>query len=99
MIIDYILDRKCDDEIIAQGYTHRKTWDGKIVPIKYDPHKFYMEIMGYIGGCGSDAAEKITKEMDSGTEKSVKKALCDYILNYGYNPEICEYINSRNWLE
>lgn len=98
MIIDCILDRKYADEIRAQGYTHWKTCDGKIEEIKYDPHKFYMEIFGYIGGCAGDAAENITREMDNGTEKSVKQALCKYILDHNYNPDICEYINSREWL-
>ncbi len=36
--------------------------------------------------------------MDYGTEKDVKKALCDYIMGE-YNPEICDYVNSVNWLE
>lgn len=99
MIIDCILDRKYADEIRAQGFTHWTNCNGKIEEIKYDPQKFYMDIFGYIGGCGSAAAENITREMDMGTEKSVKQALCKYILENGYNPEICEYINSRKWLE
>ena len=98
MIIDAILDRQYADDVRAQGYTHWKTRDGKIEEIKYDPRKFYMAVFGYIGGCGSDAAENITREMDNGTEESVKQALCKYVLKNNYNPEICEYINGREWL-
>lgn len=36
--------------------------------------------------------------LDGGTEEDVKKALCAYIVNCGYNPAICDYINSVDWL-
>lgn len=99
MIIDYILDRKDDDELRKQGYTHRENYKGEIEEIKYNPHKFYTNIFQYIGGCGGEAAEEITREMDHGTEKSVKQALCKYIIDYQYNPGLCDYINSKNWLK
>jgi len=98
MIIDAILDRKYADEVRAQGYTHWKTCDGKIEEIKYDPQKIYTYIFGFVGGCAGDAAEAITREMDGGTEESVKQALCKYILDHDYNPDLCEYIKSRAWL-
>ena len=98
MIIDAILDRKYADDVRAQGYTHWKTSDGKIEEIKYDPHKFYTYIFGFVGGCAGDAAEEITREMDGGTEESVKQALCKYILDHDYNPDLCDYIKSRDWL-
>lgn len=41
----------------------------------------------------------ISGAMDHGTEEDVKKQLCNYILKNDYNPEICEYINSVNWLD
>jgi len=61
---------------------------------KYIPKKFYNDCMEY-GTIGHD----ITKAMDYKTEAEVKKELCHYIINNGYNEDICNYINSRNWIE
>lgn len=110
MIVDLILDRKDDDELIKQGFTHAKYWDGRLRPLAYDPKKFYDDLVGYIvpmkdeNGNWTKVADpdcpatKISRAMDSGTEQDVKDALCAYITNCNYNPEICDYINSRNWL-
>ena len=98
MIIDLILDRECDDQDIAAGYTHRQYPDGKLVELKYNPRKFYHKVMGYIDGAGDVYADKITYAMDYGTEENVKSALCEYVINNEYNPEICDYINSVQWL-
>ena len=92
MIVDVILDRKDDEAEMAQGYTHKQYFNGDIVPLAYDPHKFYVRMMEY-------EADDITRAMDSRTEDDVKKALCDYITRNDYNPAICDYIRSRNWLE
>ena len=97
MIIDLILDRKDDDELIAQGYTHRQAWNGKLIPLEFNPHKFYREVMEYskiFDGIG----DKITAAMDYGTDDDVKAALCDYIQANDYNPDICDYINAVNWI-
>lgn len=83
MIIDLILDRKDD---IEGGYTDA-----------YNPHDFYMECMGY-NSIFDGIADGITRAMDSGTEEQVKNELCLYILKNEYNPKICEFINSVNWL-
>ena len=91
MVVDLILNRKDDDELIRQGYTHIKYTNGDLRPLAYNPHAFYMNCMGY-------EAHEITKAMDYGWEKNVQDALCDYILTCGYNPEICDYIRSRKWL-
>ncbi len=40
----------------------------------------------------------ISKAMDYGTEHDIKQALCDYIINNEYNPDICDYVNSVDWL-
>ena len=77
MIVDLILDRK-DDE----------AW-GK----PYDPHDFYMDVMGY-----GEIGEDITRAMDYGEENDVRRELCNYIMRNEYNPAICEYINRRQWL-
>ena len=60
----------------------------------YKPSDFYWDILGY-GKLGDD----ITRAMDYGTEKEVKEALCKFIVEQYYNPAICDYINSVNWLE
>lgn len=59
----------------------------------YVDRKFYFDVLGY-GEIGDD----ITRAMDYGTERDVKKALCDYIDNNEYNPAIKNYIHSVNWL-
>lgn len=59
----------------------------------YSPDKFYRDCFRY-GQIGHD----ITRAMDFGTELDVKHALCDYIHNNEYNPDICGYIYSVNWL-
>lgn len=60
---------------------------------KYNAKEFYLHILAYgmIGG-------EITRAMDYGDEKDVKSALCRYIIDNEYNPEICNYICSKNWL-
>ena len=59
----------------------------------YKPHDFYFDVFVY-GRIGDD----ITRAMDFGTEEDVKRALCDYVIRNEYNPDICNYINSVNWL-
>ena len=98
MIIDIILDCKNDDELLKQGYTHYKNWDGTMKKIGYNPRKFYTDILMYVGGCGGSWAENITRAMDCGTEEDVKRELCKYIDEGKYNPAIKDYINGRNWL-
>lgn len=92
MVIDLILDRKDDDKLIKEGYTHVKLWNGKVRELTYNPHKFYRMCMMY------DEGKSITYAMDYLENEDVQKALCDYINNQGYNPNICDYINSVDWL-
>jgi hypothetical protein len=61
---------------------------------EYNARDFYYACLRY-GEVGDD----ITRALDSGTEKDVKKALCDYVIDNDYNKNICKYINSVNWLE
>lgn len=93
MIIDLILDRKDDDAQLAQGYTHYRSFTGEILPLAYNPENFYRRVMDY-GEIGWD----ITRAMDGGTEADVKNALCEYIIRNEYNPDLCGYIYTRNWL-
>jgi hypothetical protein len=63
----------------------------------YSPHEFYNEVMEY-GKIFGEIAFKIARAMDMGEEKDVKNELCNYVIEQDYNPEICDYINSVNWL-
>lgn len=60
---------------------------------EYAPEKFYYNCV-----CYGDVAEEIARAMDSGTEQDVKRELCNYIIDNEYNPDICNFINSVNWL-
>ena len=67
--------------------------DGESAGKPYSAHDFYMGIMRY-----GKISHGITAAMDYGTEEDVRRALCEYILTNDYNPEICQYVNSRAWL-
>ena len=58
----------------------------------YDVKKFYDACMAY-------EEFDIARALDSGTEKDVKKELCDYVIYHDYPKSICKYINSENWLD
>lgn len=60
----------------------------------YTPRNFYSYCMEDGPGYGWN----IARAMDSGTNKDVQIELCKYIQGNGYNPQICEYVNSVNWL-
>lgn len=66
--------------------------------VPYNAKKFYnycreeTSIFKYYIG------EKITLAMDYGTNEDVQEALCAYILDQNYSPDICDYIRSVNWL-
>ena len=61
--------------------------------MQYEPKNFYQHVMEY-----GDVGWGITAAMDGGTEQDVKRELCKYIKDNKYNMELCEYINSVNWL-
>ena len=58
----------------------------------YDVKEFYDACMAY-------EEFDIARALDGGTEKDVKKALCDYVIYNDYPKSICKYINSENWLD
>ena len=60
----------------------------------YNPKKFYNDIASY-----GDIGFEIANALDSGTEIDVRSALCNYITNNEYNPTICDYIKSINWIQ
>nr|WP_314662073.1 hypothetical protein [uncultured Prevotella sp.] len=65
--------------------------------VEYNAKRFYEDCKNYesynLGTNGS-----ISDAMDYGEESDVKRELCFYIDDNGYNPEIKDYINSVNWL-
>jgi hypothetical protein len=60
---------------------------------EYKAKSFYNDVVEY-GSVGYG----ISRAMDGGTEKDVKKALCRYIIDNEYNVDICNYIMSVDWL-
>lgn len=79
MIIDLILDRKDDEQILKDD--------------KYDAQEFYYNVLQY-----GEIGHNITYAMDYGANKDVRQALCTYITTNGYNPQICDYINRKEWI-
>ena len=59
----------------------------------YNAREFYFNVLSY-GAPGYN----ITRAMDGGTENDVKKAICRYIMDGGYNWDLCYYVHSVNWL-
>ena len=64
----------------------------------YNPKDFY-DYVSYWAEDDTDVGTGIARALDGGTEEDVKRELCKYIKEQGYNPAICDYINSVNWLE
>ena len=84
MIIDKILDRKDNEEWAQQD--------------NYDARAFYFDCMEYSANFDG-AFDYITAALDYGTEDDARRALCKYIDDGDYNPNIKKYINARKWLE
>lgn len=61
--------------------------------VPYNAGQFYRDTFDY-----GEVGFGITAAMDGGTEEDVKRELCKYIKDNEYNMELCEYINSVNWL-
>lgn len=61
--------------------------------VHYEPARFYYGVMNY-----GEIGHEITRAMDAGTNADVQAALCEYIKKQGYNTELCNYINEREWL-
>ena len=65
---------------------------------EYSARAFYSEVVAHSASNPTDSAT-IATAFRLGKEKMVRFALCNYIRNNGYNEEICEYINSVEWLD
>ena len=64
--------------------------------VPYDAKKFYDYVRGEEDVFEFNPA--ISRAMAGGSEEDVKKALCRYIVDQGYNDRVCDYINSVDWL-
>ena len=60
---------------------------------RYNPRELY----NYINGWAGNIYDSVVRAMDEGTEKDVKKALCNYI-DTEYPAHIKEFVNSVDWL-
>lgn len=40
----------------------------------------------------------VARALDGGDNEDIRRELCGYIEDEGYNMDICEYIRSVNWL-
>ena len=60
---------------------------------KYRPEVFYRRVYMY-----GEIGFGISSAMDGGTENDVKRELCNYVVENGYDEKICEYINKEKWL-
>lgn len=107
MIIDKILDRKdLEAAIAAEGCTieEYQEWYESLTESEqdmqdtpYDTRDFYNYVHEEWSAIGVGA--DILTAMDGGSEEDVKRALCKYILENDYNPQICDYINQVEWLK
>ena len=61
---------------------------------EYNPKAMYNYCMGY----DYASYQNVTRALDAGSEEDVKRALCAYIVDNGYNLEILSFIMSLNWL-
>lgn len=59
----------------------------------YDPKTFYHDVMQY-----GETGFGITRAMDTGSEKDIKRELYQYIVDQDYNPDIKKFIDSVEWL-
>ena len=65
--------------------------------VPYNPADFYRYAMGE-SEVFDGMFDGLTRAMDFGTNEDVQKELNNYIISQGYNPEICDYVNSVDWL-
>lgn len=109
MVIDLILDRKDFDKMLQDNKINLQEYkkyyyslskeEQQFRFLPYNARNFYYNVLNYYQTFRNDLHENILKALDYGTNKDIQKALCDYILQGGYNPSICDYINNVNWLE
>ena len=62
----------------------------------YDAKDFYSFVMEEESIW--DLPRDISRALDSGENEDVQKALCNYIIEQGYNPAICDFVKSQVWI-
>lgn len=62
----------------------------------YSPTNFRQRLAGY-GETWPEMTVPILDAFQHGTEGTIKAALCRYVMENEYNPEICDYICSVSW--
>lgn len=67
--------------------------------IQYDARKFYWDCMEYNNVFHMGTIAAITAAMDYGTNEDVQRAINTYILRNEYNPDICNWVNTQDWLQ
>lgn len=65
----------------------------------YNAKAFYNYCMEEMAVFGYYIGGEIATAMDIKRNEQVQAALCKYIMEQGYNPEICDYINAQNWID
>ena len=58
---------------------------------EYNPKDLYMSAR-------RDGYEDVSRAMDYDGNEEIVDALCNYIVENGYNPTLCEYIKGCDWL-
>ena len=64
----------------------------------YSPREFYNSVMSYYNAFPA-IVEPIANALDNKADIDIKKELCTYIIDNGYNQTLCAYINETNWLD
>jgi hypothetical protein len=62
---------------------------------EYNADEFFEQLAQYSKAINDLS---ICNAFGMGTEKEVKDSLCNYVTGYGYNTEICKFINKVKWL-
>ena len=66
---------------------------------QYDAKDFYNYCMKEAAIFGYYIGGEVMRAMDCRKNADVQEALCKYIMEQGYNPDICDYIRSVDWLD
>lgn len=66
-------------------------------PNDYRPNEFYCNVMSY-RYLWPAMCDPITRAMDEGINEDVQNELCRYVMAQGYNPQICRFILSFEWI-
>lgn len=62
----------------------------------YNAEDFYRDIIGYENIF--ELSHDISVALDFGSNEDVQQALCKYIDDHNYNPDLKQYICSVNWI-